>query len=237
MSAATGARRRWPWIVAAVVIVIGGAIAGLAYDRLFGRDIPVYASDEAQFKYGSIGNDGAAGVPYPLWVVMPQVCANHLPPGAKGYESFGFLWEARARPHARHAGRLLAREGRRRAHGDQLRALPQRTRARFPLRPSRRFIWAAPATRSTSRAISASCRAARVDKRIQCRQADPRHGQAGRAESWLKSTLPLSAHSVGAQAAQEAGAGLRVELPAPALGTGTHRSVQSRQVQHAPAHR
>jgi mono/diheme cytochrome c family protein len=52
-----------------------------------------YAADEEFFKYGSIGNDGAAGVPYPLWVAMPQVCANHLPPGAKGYEAFGFIWE------------------------------------------------------------------------------------------------------------------------------------------------
>jgi mono/diheme cytochrome c family protein len=52
-----------------------------------------YTADEDFFKYGSIGNDGAAGVPYPLWVAMPKVCANHLPPGAKGYEAFGFLWE------------------------------------------------------------------------------------------------------------------------------------------------
>ena len=60
--------------------------------------LKTFASDEEFFKYGSIGNDGAAGVPYPLWVAMPQVCANHLPPGAKGYEAFGFLWE-RGRDH------------------------------------------------------------------------------------------------------------------------------------------
>jgi mono/diheme cytochrome c family protein len=55
--------------------------------------IPKQATDEDHFKYGSIGNDGAAGIPYPLWVAMPEVCARHLPAGAKDYSAFGFLWE------------------------------------------------------------------------------------------------------------------------------------------------
>ena len=41
--------------------------------------VPTFASDEEHFKYGSIGNDGASGIPYPLWVAMPAVCAHHLP--------------------------------------------------------------------------------------------------------------------------------------------------------------
>ena len=55
--------------------------------------VPKQASDEDHFKYGSIGNDGAAGIPYPIWIALPDVCARHLPPGAKGYAGFGFLWE------------------------------------------------------------------------------------------------------------------------------------------------
>jgi mono/diheme cytochrome c family protein len=55
--------------------------------------IPKQATDEDHFKYGSIGNDGAAGIPYPLWVAMPDVCARHLSSGAKDYGAFGFLWE------------------------------------------------------------------------------------------------------------------------------------------------
>jgi len=62
--------------------------------------IPKQVSDEDHFKYGSIGNDGAAGIPYPIWVALPDVCARHLPRGAKGYAAFGFLWE-RGRDPAR----------------------------------------------------------------------------------------------------------------------------------------
>jgi mono/diheme cytochrome c family protein len=57
-----------------------------------------HAADEEFFKYGSIGNDGAAGIPYPIWVALPDVCAKHLPPGGKGYASFGFLWERGRNP-------------------------------------------------------------------------------------------------------------------------------------------
>ena len=60
--------------------------------------VPKQATDEDHFKYGSIGNDGAAGIPYPLWVAMPDVCARHLPTGAKGYAAFGFLWEKGRNP-------------------------------------------------------------------------------------------------------------------------------------------
>ena len=80
--------------MAAVMVLVTLAIfaAGLAQFFL-SPVLKSYAADEEFFKYGSIGNDGAAGVPYPLWVAMPKVCANHMPPGAKGYEAFGFLWE------------------------------------------------------------------------------------------------------------------------------------------------
>src|ERR1041385_6353201 len=75
-----------------VLVTLAIFAAGLAQFFL-SPVLKTYAADEEFFKYGSIGNDGAAGVPYPLWVAMPKVCANHLPPGAKGYEAFGFLWE------------------------------------------------------------------------------------------------------------------------------------------------
>jgi mono/diheme cytochrome c family protein len=80
----------------------GAAILALVFAAMFiwgiaqflmAPIIPKQASDEDHFKYGSIGNDGAAGIPYPLWVVLPDVCARHLPRGAKGYAAFGFLWE------------------------------------------------------------------------------------------------------------------------------------------------
>jgi mono/diheme cytochrome c family protein len=85
--------------VVALMILATLAIFALGGAQFFLTPVlKSFASDEEFFKYGSIGNDGAAGVPYKLWIAMPQVCANHLPPGAKGYEAFGFLWERGRNP-------------------------------------------------------------------------------------------------------------------------------------------
>lgn len=81
------------WIIgAAVLAVLLGAGGWITYDKLFRPDIPTYADDLEQFKYGSIGNDAANGLPYVIWRVLPTVFADHLPE-RNGYASFGFLWE------------------------------------------------------------------------------------------------------------------------------------------------
>ena len=59
--------------------------------------VPTFASDEEHFKYGSIGNDGASGIPYPIWVAMPAVCTHHLP-RPQGYAAFGLLYEPGRNP-------------------------------------------------------------------------------------------------------------------------------------------
>jgi mono/diheme cytochrome c family protein len=47
------------------------------------------------FKYGSIGAEERAGVPYWIWYVLPELFPQHLPnrPG-KGYERIGFVYES-----------------------------------------------------------------------------------------------------------------------------------------------
>jgi mono/diheme cytochrome c family protein len=59
--------------------------------------VPPFASDEEYFKYGSIGNDGASGIPYPIWAAMPEVCAHHLP-RPQGYAAFGLLYDRGRNP-------------------------------------------------------------------------------------------------------------------------------------------
>jgi mono/diheme cytochrome c family protein len=48
----------------------------------------------AEFKYGTVGTEETVGVPYWLWVVLPEVFADKLPnrPG-NGYERLGFIYE------------------------------------------------------------------------------------------------------------------------------------------------
>jgi hypothetical protein len=84
-------KRRWPAILIALLLVAGG-VGWLVYDRLLRTEIPIFASDEDHFKYGSIGNDGAAGIPAPIWIVLPRIFPEHLP-GPGGYQSLGLRWE------------------------------------------------------------------------------------------------------------------------------------------------
>lgn len=82
---------RWVVVLIATMVIVAG-VGAVAYEKLFRRDIPVYANDEEHFKYGSIGNDGETGLPYPIWLVLPKLCPQHLP-GADGYAALGFRWE------------------------------------------------------------------------------------------------------------------------------------------------
>ncbi len=61
-----------------------------------GRNKPETFSDVRQhFKYGSIGAESRAGVPYWVWMVLPRMFPEYLPdrPG-NGYERFGLIFES-----------------------------------------------------------------------------------------------------------------------------------------------
>jgi mono/diheme cytochrome c family protein len=46
------------------------------------------------FKYGSIGAEERSGIPYWIWLALPRLFPDLLPPKpGKGYERFGFLYE------------------------------------------------------------------------------------------------------------------------------------------------
>jgi hypothetical protein len=75
-----------------VLLAIGGYIA---WDRGF-RVKPqpdwVTATPEMRFKYGSIGAENDAGVPYWIFYVLPRMFPEKLP-GPGGYASLGVPWE------------------------------------------------------------------------------------------------------------------------------------------------
>ena len=78
--------------VALIVVVLVGLLAAIGWWR-FTRVVPTYyASDEEHFKYGYIGVEAAAGMPYWLWLIMPRMFPEKLP-GPGGYASLGMVWE------------------------------------------------------------------------------------------------------------------------------------------------
>ena len=60
----------------------------------FGADTPVpYKDDLEHFKYGSLGSEHEFGVPYWIWRALPELFQDKLPPGGKGWQSVGFVFE------------------------------------------------------------------------------------------------------------------------------------------------
>lgn len=96
-------RRRWRILTVAASLVSLLVVAGvtIVWSKLY-RELPqdLGSSDvEEYFKYGSIGTEAAAGVPYHIWRVLPRVFPEHLPrdpdgnPRGLGYDAVGAVWE------------------------------------------------------------------------------------------------------------------------------------------------
>ena len=167
MSWRGGSRKRWLWVAVAAVVAIVAVVAWLAYDRLLRREIPIYASDEEHFKYGSIGNDGETGLPYPSGassptvfagssarrrVAMPRSASAGKPAGAKpirrsafhgrGWGSSGWRSTAPSATSPRigllpAAPPVHARRGEQHPRYPRLSAFPHRQRARSALHAGR----------------------------------------------------------------------------------------------------
>ena len=78
-----------------VLVVLGIGIPGLVWSQ---RNV-VEAHDDpvAHFKYGSVGAEERNGIPYWVWMVLPDVFPEHLPDGpGEGFSRFGFIFEADA---------------------------------------------------------------------------------------------------------------------------------------------
>ena len=89
------ARRKTKIVWSLIILLVLVAVAGwFAWYHLF-REVPQELADdsvEEHFKYGSIGAEEAAGVPYWIWLSLPQMFPEYLPrPG--GYAALGFPWE------------------------------------------------------------------------------------------------------------------------------------------------
>ncbi len=93
----TSATGKINWLLSILILVLvgGGMLGAVGWYKLF-RDVPqpdwVKSSPEMRFKYGSIGSEYEAGIPYWIYMVLPQMFPEYLP-GNGGYASLGLPWE------------------------------------------------------------------------------------------------------------------------------------------------
>jgi mono/diheme cytochrome c family protein len=100
----TGFRKKLEKIVfwiGAIVLLVAAVLAVYVSIRLSDDEPVAYENVEAHFKYGSTGGERGwgkqfgFGVPYWIWVSLPELFAEYLPdrtPG-RGYAAFGMIYE------------------------------------------------------------------------------------------------------------------------------------------------
>jgi hypothetical protein len=75
-----------------LAIVLLLALGVGAWSSLFRSEAVHFEDDAENFKFGTIGVEESAGMPYWIWLVLPRVFPEHLP-GPGGYASLGLTWE------------------------------------------------------------------------------------------------------------------------------------------------
>ena len=89
-------KKRMGWKVCLAIVVLVAAAGGLIGWQKFFREEPqpqwVTSTPEMRFKYGSIGAEYDAGIPYWIFYVLPRMFPEKLP-GPGGYASLGVAWE------------------------------------------------------------------------------------------------------------------------------------------------
>ena len=85
-----GYMRGWVGLLCCALVLPAAASA-----QLIDRNKPeIHVDIREHFKYGSIGAEERAGIPYWIWIVLPDLFPQHLPKRAgKGYERFGLIFE------------------------------------------------------------------------------------------------------------------------------------------------
>lgn len=93
-------------MVRSSLVLAGGLLVSILAVRMSARvqtEPGTFSNIVDHFKYGSVGTEARAGIPYWIWRVLPIVFADKLPsrPG-NGYERLGFVYDGAA--HGRPIG-------------------------------------------------------------------------------------------------------------------------------------
>ncbi len=75
-----------------VVIALGAFVGWYKFFREEPQPDWITSDPDMRFKYGSIGAEHDAGIPYWIWHVLPRMFSDKLP-GPGGYAALGVNWE------------------------------------------------------------------------------------------------------------------------------------------------
>ena len=75
-----------------VVIALGAFVGWYKFFREEPQPDWITSDPDMRFKYGSIGAEHDAGIPYWIWHVLPRMFSDKLP-GSGGYAALGVNWE------------------------------------------------------------------------------------------------------------------------------------------------
>lgn len=79
-------------VIAVILIAMGSLFTWYKFFREVPQPAAVMNDPEMRFKYGSIGGERDAGIPYWIFYVLPRMFPEKIP-GPNGLASFGFAWE------------------------------------------------------------------------------------------------------------------------------------------------
>jgi mono/diheme cytochrome c family protein len=76
-----------------LLLVLAAMASSVIWERLL-REVPQppFADADERFKYGSLGAESSAGIPYWIFIVLPRMFPEYLP-GPGGYAALGLPWE------------------------------------------------------------------------------------------------------------------------------------------------
>jgi hypothetical protein len=56
-----------------IAILVATVIAPLVWWKFFLEGAQSFSNDQSRFNYGSLGSEAIAGIPYPIFMILPRV--------------------------------------------------------------------------------------------------------------------------------------------------------------------